>query len=878
MINDVNKVKKIGDKHIFVEWEDIHDKPIDNGEGTNSIIMGYNTQALSEDSMASGCDTIAGIKGYYYSNVDFSGENPIITLTKEQGVEPTEPFIVSYEAGDIISMTNGSKFYDCATILEVNDNKITVDTLPFNSITWDTDYDDNTFYVIAKPLVGYCLLGKYANAEGEGSQALEKTSHAEGYYCVSYGQYAHTEGVLCTAAYSSHAEGYKTNSPGFYSHSEGMNTTASGKHGSHAEGYGVIASGEYGSHAEGYYTRASGKHSHTEGDKTYAIGDTSHSEGEGTYASSHHQHVQGKYNILDEDNIYAHIVGNGIPTKRSNAHTLDWNGNAWFAGNISLGSISNKLIISAGVGEQSLQLGHNSNAVADMSVALNQETLSGVRGYKFSSISFGNAISSGNYGPCTINLNYPCDYEVGDVISAVDSYAHLNCSTITSIDSTKKIITVDKLPFNSIPSNGYNCIFVLSKPTQGNYVLGLKSTAIGYRTVTIGNSSFAEGEDTIASGSTSHAEGRNSEAIGAVSHAEGYKSKSIGAYSHTEGSNTSASGQYSHAENRMTQANGEASHAEGTSTRANGLCAHAEGKQTFANGDYSHSEGELTYATSNHQHVQGKFNVIDNKNTYAHIVGNGESNTERSNAHTLDWNGNAWFSGDVTVGSDNKKLLTEDDLENLDIGVGATTDTGGEIFNDYANNVASGQYSHAEGQNSIASGQASHSEGYKGNAIGICSHAEGYNSYVFGAYAHGEGCDCNANGLASHAEGYDTTTYGRGAHAEGLGTIASADYQHVQGRFNINDSDKKYAHIVGNGIKDPSSDAIRSNAYTLDWDGNAWYAGIIEAGRDTTDEDNDLVLVSKGYLKSYIESIKSELKHEIIEEMLSELNGDEVDY
>lgn len=36
---------------------------------------------------------------------------------------------------------------------------------------------------------------------------------------------------------------------------------------------------------------------------------------------------------------------------------------------------------------------------------------------------------------------------------------------------------------------------------------------------------------------------------------------------------------------------------------------------------------------------------------YAHIVGNGADNETRSNAHTLDWEGNAWYAGDVYVGS-----------------------------------------------------------------------------------------------------------------------------------------------------------------------------------------------------------------------------------
>jgi hypothetical protein len=46
------------------------------------------------------------------------------------------------------------------------------------------------------------------------------------------------------------------------------------------------------------------------------------------------QHVQGRYNVVDSEGKYAHIVGNGTSANRSNAHTIDWNGNAWFAGNI----------------------------------------------------------------------------------------------------------------------------------------------------------------------------------------------------------------------------------------------------------------------------------------------------------------------------------------------------------------------------------------------------------------------------------------------------------------------------------------------------------------------------------------------------------------
>ena len=58
------------------------------------------------------------------------------------------------------------------------------------------------------------------------------------------------------------------------------------------------------------------------------------------------QHVQGTYNILDTEGSitkkgkYAHIVGNGTSAKRSNAYTLDWDGNGWFAGDVYVGSTS----------------------------------------------------------------------------------------------------------------------------------------------------------------------------------------------------------------------------------------------------------------------------------------------------------------------------------------------------------------------------------------------------------------------------------------------------------------------------------------------------------------------------------------------------------
>ena len=98
-----------------------------------------------------------------------------------------------------------------------------------------------------------------------------------------------------------------------------------------------------------------------------------------------------------------------------------------------------------------------------------------------------------------------------------------------------------------------------------------------------------------------------------------------------------------------------------------------------------------------------------------------------------------------------------------------------------------------------------------------------------------EGFNTTASGMLSHAEGYSTTASGTGSHAEGYATIARGEHSHAQGKFNIEDTEGKYAHIVGNG----SSDSARSNAHTLDWDGNAWFAGTVEGSgsvlRSTTE-------------------------------------------
>lgn len=262
---------------------------------------------------------------------------------------------------------------------------------------------------------------------------------------------------------------------------------------------------------------------------------------------------------------------------------------------------------------------------------------------------------------------------------------------ITAIDATNKTITVDTYKDYSTT---YGYISIIDKPKIGDTVIGgaythaegNNTTASGKYSHTEGNgsktsgeASHAEGNDTTASGQYSHAEGSGTEAFnyathaegwgaiasGAQSHAEGYFTTASGDSSHAEGSNTTASGNSSHAEGDGTKASGYYSHAEGASTLASGDYSHAEGGETTASGNFSHSEGYSTTASVDYQHVQGKCNIIDTENKYAHIVGNGANSDHRANAHTLDWDGNAWFAGNITIGSNNDVLLTEKKANSL---------------------------------------------------------------------------------------------------------------------------------------------------------------------------------------------------------------------
>ena len=121
----------------------------------------------------------------------------------------------------------------------------------------------------------------------------------------------------------------------------------------------------------------------------------------------------------------------------------------------------------------------------------------------------------------------------------------------------------------------------------------------------------AEGNLTCASDIAAHAEGQRTVASGMNSHAEGYETYATAGNAHSEGSFTHADGMCSHAEGCNTTAFGAQSHAEGYQTLAKGNSSHASGSYTRAFGDKSTAIGDSTKAFSSTSFVAGSGTISD---------------------------------------------------------------------------------------------------------------------------------------------------------------------------------------------------------------------------------------------------------------------------
>ena len=122
--------------------------------------------------------------------------------------------------------------------------------------------------------------------------------------------------------------------------------------------------------------------------------------------------------------------------------------------------------------------------------------------------------------------------------------------------------------------------------------------------------------------------------------------------------------------------------AGGKLTKAIGRFSKTSGLRTVAEGYGSIADGAGTVATRNYQRVAGLYNIRDKEKRYLDIVGNGKNDDKRSNAYTLDEEGNGEFSGTVT----GKDLIINSKLGSITI-YGNTKMQEGDSASAYVKNI-----------------------------------------------------------------------------------------------------------------------------------------------------------------------------------------------
>jgi len=234
-----------------------------------------------------------------------------------------------------------------------------------------------------------------------------------------------------------------------------------------------------------------------------------------------------------------------------------------------------------------------------------------------------------------------------------------------------------------------------------NKATGPRSTAIGGSCNASGETSFATGSYNTASGSNSFAAGQSVVADGVCSIAMGSNSMAFGSSSVAFGSGNEASGNSSAVFGDLNKSEGTSATASGQSTTASGQNSFSTGMNTFAigfqsftmgtssraSGENSVAMGYASEARAYSSLVLGRYNtLVGNPVEWVSTdpifsIGNGTSNTARSNAFEVKKNGNTYIpslyttigSGKYVLVDSNGKLGTTDvmpkeqnqELENL---------------------------------------------------------------------------------------------------------------------------------------------------------------------------------------------------------------------
>ena len=187
------------------------------------------------------------------------------------------------------------------------------------------------------------------------------------------------------------------------------------------------------------------------------------------------------------------------------------------------------------------------------------------------------------------------------------------------------------------------------------------NTASGDGAVALGSDSVASGLASFATGAKVSGQSAGPQASGAASIAFGGSTVASGNYSLAIGNKSQATKAYAFAGGLQALADGSASFAYGQSSTAAGSLSVAIGDNVTATASRSAAFGSYNEAAGRSQFVVGQYNLVDTDDgtnyidygtgtkKYVFMVGNGTATDARSNAMTVDWNGNEVIGGDFTV-------------------------------------------------------------------------------------------------------------------------------------------------------------------------------------------------------------------------------------
>lgn len=304
-VNNITKLNATNMNHIEDGIEavtnavnSVADIPISEGTGTNSLVVNdIETNTAISDNVASfGTGNIGGLKGYYWSAIDFTTKTITVSESHAGGASVN----CEYSVDDKISIVNGSKYDECSTITAINNNLVTVDKLPFSGVStveWG-GYFEFVIYCSAKPEIGVVDLGKNAFATGENNAAVNRSAFAAGYGNKVIGQYGVAVGKNNKAAYACFVSGRNNSALWEYGNVEGFSNVANSMI-THIEGRDNETLGGEGLHVEGQNNTASGQYNHTEGQGNATSGTNAHTQGSGNTNKGNQSFVGGSNNQLN---------------------------------------------------------------------------------------------------------------------------------------------------------------------------------------------------------------------------------------------------------------------------------------------------------------------------------------------------------------------------------------------------------------------------------------------------------------------------------------------------------------------------------------------------------------------------------------------------